>query len=51
MKKLLLNDWKIKLASLVVATLLWYVIRENVTRDFERQNPQPSLFNQTPALP
>lgn len=51
MKKILLNNWQIKSVSLVVAFLLWYVIRENVTRDFARQNPPPSLFNQSPSLP
>lgn len=54
MKKILLNNWKTKMVCLIVAALLWYVIRENVTRDYARQNPAnpaSSLFNQSPALP
>lgn len=31
MKKILLHNWKIKLTSLVLATVVWYVLRQNVT--------------------
>jgi YbbR domain-containing protein len=30
MKQILLHNWKIKLTSLVLALLVWYVIQHNV---------------------
>lgn len=40
----LLHNWKIKLTCLVLAFILWFVIRESVTRDFVRQASQPVLM-------
>ena len=30
MKKLILNNWRAKLISLLLATTLWYLIKKNV---------------------
>jgi YbbR domain-containing protein len=42
MKKLLLQNWRAKLISLLLATTLWYLIKKNVTTT-------PSLFDEPPA--
>jgi len=44
-KKILLDDWKAKLACVLLATALWYLIRQNVPGTqlgFDRR-PLPSL--------
>ncbi len=33
MKTILLNNWKIKLTSLILAFALWFLIKENVSRN------------------
>jgi YbbR domain-containing protein len=33
MKTILLNNWKIKLASLLLAFALWFLIKQNVSRN------------------
>lgn len=33
MKAILLNNWKIKLASLLLAFALWFLIKQNVSRN------------------
>ena len=46
MKKLILNNWRAKLTSLLLATTLWYLIKKNVATtpslSAEREG-QPSL--------
>ncbi|MCX7713910.1 MAG: hypothetical protein N2035_09675 [Chthoniobacterales bacterium] len=37
MKKALLNNWNVKLVCLVVAAVLWFLIRENVGQSYERE--------------
>ena len=37
MKKLILNNWRAKLTSLLLAIALWYLIKKNVTT-----TPSPS---------
>jgi YbbR domain-containing protein len=44
MKKLILNNWRAKLASLLLATALWYLIKKNVTTTVS-----PSEFIPRPA--
>jgi hypothetical protein len=43
MKKLILNNWRAKLTSLLLATALWYLIKKNVAT-----TPSPSEFNDRP---
>lgn len=50
MRSFFLNNWQIKLVSLAIAAALWYLIRENVTREFTIR-PQETLWNQPPANP
>ena len=33
MKKLILNNWRAKLISLLLATTLWYLIKKNTSND------------------
>ncbi|MBE2181373.1 MAG: hypothetical protein IAE97_12970 [Chthoniobacterales bacterium] len=40
MKQLLLHNWKIKLASLLLAFLIWYAIRHNVNPEAEGRGRQ-----------
>src|SRR5262245_15419325 len=44
MKKLILNNWRAKLTSLLLATALWYLIKKNVAT-----TPSRSEFNDRPA--
>ena len=44
MKKLILNNWRAKLTSLLLATALWYLIKKNVAT-----TPSPSEFNDRPT--
>jgi hypothetical protein len=41
MKAILLNHWQAKLTSLVLASVLWYLIKQSVGRTPERPNPPP----------
>ena len=46
MKKLILNNWRAKLTSLLLATTLWYLIKKNVATTpslSDEQGGQPSL--------
>jgi hypothetical protein len=38
MKTLILNNWAAKVASLVLASVLWFLIRKNIE---EGQTPEP----------
>ena len=44
MKKLILNNWRAKLTSLLLATALWYLIKKNVTT-----TPSPSEISDRPS--
>ena len=44
MKKLILNNWRAKLISLLLATTLWYLIKKNVAT-----TSSPSEGASTPA--
>lgn len=37
MKKALLHNWNVKLVCLLIAAVLWYIIRENVSQTYERE--------------
>jgi YbbR domain-containing protein len=44
MKRLILNNWRAKLISLLLATTLWYLIKKNVATTpspFERPSQAP----------
>lgn len=43
MKKLILNNWRAKLISLLLATTLWYLIKKNVATT-------PSPFDYPPEV-
>ena len=43
MKKLILNNWAVKVTSLVLAITLWYLIKKNV-------EPTPSLSDAMPIV-
>ena len=45
MKAILLNHWQAKLTSLILAAVLWYLIKQGVGRTPER----PSLSRPVPA--
>ena len=36
MKEIILNNWKAKITCLILATVLWYLIKQNVDRTNER---------------
>lgn len=36
MKEIILHNWKAKLACLILAIVLWYLIKQNVGRTFDR---------------
>ncbi|MFZ4588887.1 MAG: hypothetical protein ACOYNG_07885, partial [Terrimicrobiaceae bacterium] len=38
-KAILLNNWQVKLASLILAFALWYLIKQNVGRTPPRLDP------------
>jgi hypothetical protein len=42
MKAILLNHWQAKLTSLILASVLWYLIKQSVGRIPERPSPQPT---------
>src|SRR5450631_822424 len=47
MKKLILNNWRAKLISLLLATTLWYLIKKNVATTpslSDEQGGQPTLI-------
>ena len=41
MKAILLNHWQAKLTSLILASVLWYLIKQGVGRTPERHSPTP----------
>ena len=41
MKAILLNHWQAKLTSLILASVLWYLIKQSVGRTPERPSPPP----------
>ncbi|MFM8983157.1 MAG: hypothetical protein ACKOLA_09685, partial [Spartobacteria bacterium] len=41
MKAILLNHWQAKLTSLILASVLWYLIKQSVGRTPERPSPTP----------
>jgi len=47
MKQILLHNWKIKQTCLVLATVVWYVIRHNVNPSFEGR-PRPAAERSIP---
>lgn len=58
MKEIILNNWRPKLACLILATTLWYLIRQNVERastrfEFprDRANEAARLLPAPPATP
>lgn len=40
MKKALIQNWQAKLASLLVAYALWYVIHESITENRDQKPPK-----------
>ena len=52
MKKAILNNWRAKLISLLLATTLWYLIKKNVATTpspSDEQTGRPSTFGKTLA--
>ena len=52
MKAILLNNWKIKLASLLLAFALWFLIKQNVSRNpvrFDALKPSTAQLNSSPS--
>ncbi|MFZ9932892.1 MAG: hypothetical protein ACO3J2_01185 [Chthoniobacterales bacterium] len=43
MKQILLHNWKIKLTCLVLATVIWYVIQQNVNPSGHVPRPRALL--------
>jgi YbbR domain-containing protein len=43
MKKLILNNWRAKLISLLLATTLWYLIKKNVATTLSPFDNAPEL--------
>ena len=46
MKQILLHNWKIKLACLVMAAVVWYVIQQNVNPGGEGRSRAKSGQNE-----
>lgn len=42
MKQILLHNWKIKLTCLVMASVVWYVIQQNVNPGNEGRSRTPA---------
>ena len=38
--KILLDDWRAKLACLILASVLWYLIRQNLPLNPQVRNPR-----------
>ena len=43
MKKLILNNWRAKLISLLLATTLWYLIKKNVATTLSPFDNAPEI--------
>ena len=55
MKEILLHNWKAKLTCLILAIVLWYLIKQNVGRTFDRfefiRAQEASRFQSQQILP
>lgn len=52
MKAILLNNWKAKLACLILATMLWYLVKQNVDQTSGRfELPRNRADEPARALP
>ena len=50
MKEIILNNWRAKVACLILATALWYLIRQNVERASTRFEFPRDRANETARL-
>ncbi len=48
MKAILLNHWQAKLTSLILAAVLWYLVKQGVGRTPERPSPSLPIAAETP---
>lgn len=51
MKAILLNHWQAKLTSLILASVLWYLIKQGVGRIPERSSFTRPIAAETPNPP